>query len=185
MRIASISEIYANNKKVRDRLLSVVSALSDEDAKLTSTTGGWTIAQVIEHISMVERGAASICVRLLKKARDQGLTAGDDLEPSAEFVQRTAEIANVRVEAPEIVRPSEGATISNSLRSLKESSLLFDEIRPLFEKYNACTQKFPHPFLGELTAVEWLMMAGGHEARHLKQIENILEQKSIPAARRA
>ena len=36
------------------------------------------------------------------------------------------------------------------------------------------THKFPHPFFGELSATEWLVLLGGHEARHTAQIERIL-----------
>ena len=47
----------------------------------------------------------------------------------------------------------------------------FQALKPLFEKYDASEPKFPHPYLGDMTAVEWLAMYGAHERRHLRQIE--------------
>jgi hypothetical protein len=39
--------------------------------------------------------------------------------------------------------------------------------------FDGDTHKFPHPYFGPLSAVEWLVLLGGHEARHLQQIKNI------------
>ena len=61
---------------------------------------------------------------------------------------------------------------------MEENRLRLREIQPLFEAYDGDTVKFPHPFLGELSAIEWLVMKGGHEARHTRQIERILEKLS-------
>jgi hypothetical protein len=36
---------------------------------------------------------------------------------------------------------------------------------------------FPHPFFGELSAIEWLCLIGGHEQRHLKQIKRVMAEK--------
>jgi hypothetical protein len=70
------------------------------------------------------------------------------------------------------VRPTGNQTIKESLQKMDEAREELEKLRPLFESVECSDYKFPHPFMGDLTAHEWLALIGGHEARHLKQIKN-------------
>ena len=50
----------------------------------------------------------------------------------------------------------------------------FDMMRSDLENFDLSEPRFPHPFFGDMTAAEWLIVAGGHEHRHTKQIERLL-----------
>jgi len=44
----------------------------------------------------------------------------------------------------------------------------------LFETNDGNQNKFPHPYFGDLSAIEWLVLIGGHEVRHLRQIKGMI-----------
>ena len=68
---------------------------------------------------------------------------------------------------------------------MENSRERLNELRPLFEEFDGDTAKFPHPYFGDLSAVEWLVLLGGHEERHLKQIQtNVGKDRLSPSFRR-
>ena len=177
MKYQTIGDVFAGNEKVRGKFKDVISSLTDEQTSKSIPGEKWTIAQIAEHVSIVDDGIARICGKLLAKAGDDGIRSDGRIELSTDFQMKSDEIGRVKIEAPARVHPtSEGAPIAESVAKMDESSVLFEHLRPLFEKYDCSKHKFPHPFFGDLSAIEWLVLVGGHEARHLKQIQNLLEK---------
>lgn len=176
MNYQNISEIYAANDQIRQRLIKKIGNLTDADAAQLPKGEKWTIAQIVEHLSIVEDGMTKICAKLLAEAQKENKQSDGAARISGDFIKGVTAIANQKLEAPERVRPTGTQTIAESLQKVKENRDRLNDLRPLFETVECSEQKFPHPFLGALTAHEWLIMLGGHEARHVKQIENILEK---------
>jgi hypothetical protein len=171
----TVADIYAENARIREKLRDTVGNLGSEAAGRRAEDGKWTVAELVEHISLVDERMAAICKKLLEKARAEEKAADGKANISEQFFAKAAEIAHTKLEAPEIVRPAEGRTIAESLAKLDDNQRIMEEIRPLFEAFDGSSYKFPHPFFGDLSAQEWLALRGGHEARHLKQIKNIIE----------
>ena len=94
----------------------------------------------------------------------------------SEFLKKADGITDVKLEAPEYVLPVNGRSIADSLHAMEENGRALDELRPRLEEYDCDTHKFPHPYLGDLSALEWLTLAGGHKIRHLRQIKRVLER---------
>jgi hypothetical protein len=176
MKYESIEDIYAGNAKVRERLKATVESMPPEKTSVLPDGERWTIAQVLEHVAMVDEGTVKICAKLLKKAQEAGQTYDGQVVISDKFLQKGAEIATMKVEAPSFVQPSAGKSVTESLAKLDETAESLNEMRPLFESVDGTAFKFPHPFFGDITAQEWLALKGGHEMRHLKQIQRLLEK---------
>jgi hypothetical protein len=174
MKYETIDEIYAGNEKVRARLKDVVGSLPDERATALPEGEKWTVAQIVEHISMVDEGAMRICARLLRKAQEAGRTHDGKVVITEDFLQKGSEIAGIKVQAPDIVQPTGTKSISDSLAKLDENSEQLEKLRELFKSVDGTELKFPHPFFGDISAQEWLSLKGGHEMRHIKQIEKVL-----------
>jgi len=174
MKYESIEQIYAGNNKIRGRLKELVSPLSEAQTSTLPEGEKWTVAQIVEHIAMVDGGAMRICAKLLQKAQAAGKTSDGKVVISDTYLQKGLEIATMKVEAPELVHPNAGQTIQESLGKLDENSEQLDQLRELFESVDGTELKFPHPFFGEISAQEWLALKGGHEMRHIRQIENVL-----------
>ena len=173
MKYESISEIYAANEKVRAQLKGVLSKLTEE--QLTARPDGekWNIQQIVEHISIVDESTMKICAKLLKRAKQGGRIGDGRVAISEHFVQKGQEIARIKVDAPSFVQPTGERTVSDSIAKLDETSERLAEMQPLFESLDCVEAKFPHPFFGDISAQEWLALKGGHEMRHIKQIERL------------
>jgi hypothetical protein len=181
MKYESIADIYSANQKIRERLTSVVSEISPDEAATLPLGEKWTIQQILEHISMVGLGTSRICAKLLAEARTAGKPADGSFALSATFGERAAVIAVTKVEAPSRVQPTGSVTIPAALEGLAAAAEAFDSMRPDMEHLDLSRHTFPHPFFGELTAGEWMVVAGLHEGRHLQQIENVLAKVRAPA----
>ena len=177
MNYQTISDVYAANDKIREKLKAVVSGLTDRQANALPEDEKWTVAQIIEHLSLVEDGMTRISAKLLSEAKAKGAAAADGtVRFSEDFLRKTSEVKNQKVEAPERVHPTGTKTVPESLAKLDENRRKLDDLRPLFESIECSEFKFPHPAFGDISAHEWLALVGGHEARHLAQILRILEK---------
>ena len=175
----TINEIYANNDAIREQTKQLVASLTDEQAAHLPEGEKWTIAHIVEHIAIVQDGMTKISAKLLNEAQSAGKTSDGTVKLSENFMQKAAEAKALKLEAPERVHPSGNQTIAESLRKMDENRQKLEELRPLFESVECSDAKFPHPFMGDLTAHEWLTLIGGHEARHLRQIQNILGKSAV------
>lgn len=171
MHYKTIAEIYDANDRVREELKQTIAGLTDAQASALPEGEKWTIAHILEHISIVGDGMGRICSKLLRKAETEGLQAQGSANLSDGFIQKGSELAAAKVEAPEHVRPTGTVSITESLAKLDHNHSRLEELRPLFESVDTETYKFPHPFLGEMSAAEWLTLIGEHDARHLAQIK--------------
>lgn len=172
----TIADIYTNNDKIRENFLLEIGSFTERQTSSLPEGEKWTISQIVEHVSIVEDGITGICRKLLAKAQAEDKGSDGAVKISDSFLTRGAELAQIRVEAPERVHPVGGKTIAELMAKMQENRGRLDELRPQFENYDCNENKFPHPFLGDLSAAEWLVLIGGHEARHLAQIKNLIEK---------
>lgn len=175
MRYETISEIYEANDKIRARLKETLAGLTDEQIAALPEGEKWTIGQIAEHVSMVGNGIYRICAKLLSKAEAGGRPAAGAIDLNS-FAGKAREMADLKLEAPAMVHPTGTRTVGESLQALEDTHEALRELRPLFEKYDVSEYKFPHPYAGDMSAIEWLVMYGGHEGRHLAQIRRVLEK---------
>jgi hypothetical protein len=176
MNYATIADIYSANEKFRDRLTSTLNGISDAEATTMPEGEKWSIQQIVEHLSMVDEGISRICSKLLTSAKAAARPADGTFKLSDNFAKRAAEIAALRLEAPDRVQPTGNVTIADAMNSIAGNRQVFESLRSDFEKFELAGHTFPHPFFGGLDAGEWLVMAGLHQNRHTKQIERLLER---------
>ncbi|HKP67756.1 MAG TPA: DinB family protein [Pyrinomonadaceae bacterium] len=175
MKFETIADIYDGNAKVRQRLKDLLSSLTDEQVSAAREGELWNVAEIVEHIAIVDESTLKICAKLLKKAEAAG-QAANSVKISDGFMSKSREIAAMKVEAPDFVKPTGERSIEESIARLDENADRAAELRAKFETIDGTSFTFPHPFFGEITAHEWFALKGGHELRHLKQIERLLEQ---------
>ena len=176
MNYQTIDEIYAANEKTYEKLKSLVSNLSDEQANFLPEDEKWTVAKIVEHISMVENGMMRICAKLLREAQAKGETSDGKANITTDFLQKLSGAREQKFQSPEIAHPTGNQTIAESLAKIEENRKTLEEMRPLFESVGCADAKFPHPAFGPLNANEWLALLGGHEMRHAQQIARLLEK---------
>jgi hypothetical protein len=173
MMYKSVDDVFTANEEVRRRLVARVETAGDGQAR--APQGGWTVAEIVEHLSIAEPGITRAIERLLRPRSDsEGRQGG--LQTFAPFsLDEQAEQARGKIEAPEILRPT-GLPLAEGLARLKESRAALAALRPRFESADY-SRRFPHPAFGPLNAAQWLAFIGMHEERHLRQIERILGER--------
>lgn len=172
-----IGDIYAKNDEIHEQTKQFVATLTDEQKTSLPDGEKWTISEIVEHVAIVQDGMAKISAKLLTQAQGAGKSADGAARLSENFMTKAAEAQKLKLEAPDRVRPTGNQTVEESLAKMDETQNLLKDLRPLFESVECSDFKFPHPFMGDLTAHEWLALIGGHEARHLRQISNRLSEK--------
>jgi hypothetical protein len=174
MNYQTIDEIFEGNDRIRARLKDILAPLTDEQVSTLPDPEKWTVAQIVEHIAIVDESTVKICAKLLKKAQVAGRTSNGAVVISDHFLQKGSEIATMKVEAPSFVQPTGTKTVAESLARLDATAEHAAELRELFNSVDGTEFKFPHPFFGDISAQEWMALKGGHEMRHVKQIEKLL-----------
>ena len=144
-----------------------------------ATPDGWSVAEILEHLRMVEAGVARLITKRVGQAREAGLgeeRSTDSVLPT--FEQYRARLDSAVLEAPATVLPRANIDISEDVEGLESSR---EALRAAAVSANGLSIgeiKHTHPVLGEIDLYQWLIFVGQHEGRHRKQIERTLN--SIP-----
>ncbi|MCA1630431.1 MAG: DinB family protein [Acidobacteria bacterium] len=170
----SIEEVFAANEEVRRRLVERAEGLSEEQQGARGADGGWSAADIIEHLSLTERRITRALEGMLPQAAEgeggEGKTNNFTPFSLDAYIERAS---GEKFEAPEYIRPR-GASLTESLAHLKESRTALAGLRPRFDVADF-TAQFPHPAFGPLNLAQWLAFIGIHEERHLRQLERNIE----------
>lgn len=168
---SDLREARTRMNAVREELYRTVEGKSDAELLAPPKDGGWSAAEVLDHLRKAEGGL----VRGL-----EALRRGEPLKvPRRAYWYRlpmSVAFWPVRFSAPKPVRPRPRAEVNprEAVAKLKESRaalLAFvekvgeDEFRKIL---------LPHFVLGRFHGLDWFRFIAGHEARHLGQIRRIL-----------
>lgn len=147
---------------------------SDEAAGADGADEPWRIADVVEHLSLVDRMTAIGLQRALAAAAQAGSIppfpeAGLALSPPA----RTASLPAGRVEAPPAVTPRGDLPVTGLRAALDGARAELLALAPRLVAVDPRAVVLPHPALGELDLLQWFEFLDAHERRHVVQIERI------------
>ena len=131
---------------------------------------------MVEHVGIVEKNITRLCARLIEGAKAEGKLADGNIGVSNETMAKWAASADAKLEAPERVHPTGDVSIADACEQLNTNRDALAALRVDLETYDMSEQKFPHPYFGDLTATEWLVLIGGHERRHTIQIDTLLQK---------
>lgn len=180
MSVRSVEEAIEIIGKMHAELRNEVAGLAEEQQRFRPVADRWTIAEIVEHVAIVQEGMSKITGKLVKDAEAAGARAKPDgsIDPVAtDFIpDRSVQ----RFKAPERVHPSAAATIPESLDKLEKDYQRLCDMRPTIESFDLSAVTFPHPAFGELNGYQWLALLGAHEGRHLQQIREIKENDGYP-----
>lgn len=173
MAYQSLEEIFTSMDETRSRLVERMGALGAGQETARRDGEGWTVAEIVEHLSMVEKQIIKLTNLLLAKAEAEGAQASERFEPVAldKIIERSQ---REKYQAPETARPSGNVSLADSLAVMHASREALHGLRPRLAAANPASVSWPHPVFGALNLYEWLVMIGVHEERHLRQIDDAL-----------
>lgn len=141
----------------------------------------WSVAEILEHLSIVENRIAGILASRIAAARAEGVPEESETGPTVpeSFIPMIRDRSRPRV-ASEASTPGGAmdadaawAALERSRNALREAVLSGDGLA--LGEVTA-----PNPALGELNLYQWIAFVAGHEARHTDQIR---EAAGVLAAR--
>ncbi len=178
----SVTEIFDAIDKTRAGLSAALESASIEHESLRDSPERWSVAEIAEHLAIIEERVGQLTALTLAKAESEGAPraaeagriATIDLRAAAERASRE------KYQAPEMALPKGGVSIADALARLRASRAALHELRPRIEALDLSEYKYPHPAFGPLNLYQWLAFVGLHEERHRRQIEGL--KNSLAAA---
>ena len=137
---------------------------------------GWSVAEILEHLAIVETGITALLAGRIAESRATGLGAeadeagGATLDP-ARLLDRSRKIT-----AGEASQPREGLDADAAWGRLSERRAALRALLRDADGLALSTVVAPHPLLGTLDVYGWVAFIAGHEGRHAAQIAEMGEK---------
>ncbi len=182
MTFRSIAEALQIIGAKHTELRQEVEGLAEAQHNFRAHDDCWTIAEIVEHLSVVQEGMGKITSKLLREAEAAGKLARPDRTFEPVTTGFVPDRSTQRFQAPANVRPQGGIPITDSLDKLHKDYDRLQEMRPRIEAVDLGAFTFPHPAFGDLSGYQWLGLLGVHEDRHIQQIREIKSADQYPGA---
>ena len=176
---ARLAETRDYVEEKRNELLQSFAGETRDRLTTHPSTGGWSVAEILDHLGIVESGIARLIAKRAGRARETGLGEEKSTEsvlPS--FDSHRTKLDSMKMESPETVKPRANIDLNGVLQGLETSRASLRTAVATANGLSLSEIKHTHPLLGELDLYQWLIFLGQHEVRHRKQIERTLN--SIP-----
>ena len=156
----------------RDGVIEAVKGLSDAQWKFKPAPDRWSIAEITEHLALIE----GLVTNILQKLPQAPPGAPDrDTKQADEMILARVPDRSTKVQAPPdavpIGRWTPGEALDHFLANRAEVTNL------LRSSSDLRGHVINNPVLGPLDGYEWILTVAAHSARHTKQI---LEVKADP-----
>ena len=176
-------EVLAHLDHFRAVLREAVEDVSAARREARPAPNRWSVAEILEHLGMVEGGITRLLRKQLDEARAGGLGPEQDSGPVVPSVPVPLVLdRSFRIEAIPRVLPTSGLSADASWQVLEERRKALREfvIEADGLALGEVVIPVPHPRLGPLNGWQWLVFLGAHEGRHAGQIRE-LAQTGPPA----
>ncbi|MFC7687945.1 DinB family protein [Ureibacillus sp. GCM10028918] len=152
--------------RIREEIMKSVQTLTDDQLNTVVTEGTWSIAQVLEHLYMMEVNV----VRLIQLA----LSKEDEFEAPGSFPLSVIADRSIKISAPEYLIPSSNFQTLHELKEkLSASRASIEKVLQEHSEEELNQKTFAHRRFGVLSLNQWIALIGYHEQRHIGQIEEI------------
>jgi hypothetical protein len=163
----------------RRELLATLEGVPGETLCRKAGPDRWSVAEILDHLRMVESGIARLITKRVGQAKEAGIGEEKSTAPVLpSFDRYAAQLDSSILQSPSTVKPKDNVDISEALDGLAGSR---EALRAAVISANGVALgdiKHTHPILGELDLYQWLIFLGQHEGRHKKQIDRTLKSIS-------
>lgn len=150
---------------IRKDVWNCVEGLSEAQLNEQIEKGKWTIAQVLEHLYLMEQTIVANATQAMKQEGDHPTSS----KPFQITLDRSR-----KADAPPPLIPSSGfitkAEVAKKLNESRESLIRLVSGR---SKSELEQKSFSHPIFGLMDINQWITFIGVHEQRHLAQIQEL------------
>ena len=166
-----IAELFDFIDRQRLDLEQAVAELPLSDLTVRPEPDRWSVAEILEHLVLIERGLAALFARWLAPGSLEGLTAEESSSPIlpeidiAPALDRSRRMKTFKSGEPggQLSVAESWLALDDARRAVKEAIALGDGLA-LGEIIHL------HRALGRMNMYEWITFVGTHMARHAAQI---------------
>jgi len=131
--------------------------------------GRWSVAENLEHITVVEQRIVKGLERTLQGPADMTKRAALTDEEVAQKVDTVTE----PLLAPEAVRPGSRWPSAELLKEFDATRQRTMEFAAALGGKDLRHHFMPHPYFGDLDGYQWLIVIASHAVRHCRQCEAV------------
>lgn len=140
---------------------------------------GWSVAEILEHVGLVEGRLEKLFASKVAEARAAGLGAEQASLPDLHPWDRSRVLDRSRaVTAGEAVRPTGKLDPDAAWLAVERAFEAFRETVRASDGVPLGRIVQPHPVFGPMNLYGWAEFVGGHEARHAAQIIDLRSRLS-------
>ena len=174
-----LAELLQYVELQRESLLAAVASVPESRRDQRPDPAVWSVAEVLEHLGIVELGVAQLIMRRIERAHEAGLSAETETASLLDSLDGFPLLdRSTTMPAPDLVRPSGQQTARAGLETLTRSRETFRAAVAGADGLALGSVTARHPLLGPLTLYQWVLFIGKHECRHAMQIRDIARRFS-------
>lgn len=160
----------------RELLRQAVNGLSAEQRSFRPAADRWSVADCIEHLTIVE----NFTLKSIQQLLGQPPAGTPDTSGKDQIILDNVPARKTRVKGPEAVMPTgrwpDFDDLLAQFEAVRQRSIGFAETTQADLRAYA----FPHPFLGPLDCYQWLLFLATHCERHVRQMEEVKSDPAFP-----
>lgn len=168
--------LFARLAETRDLVHRTAQGLSPEQLQYRPAPDRWSVAENLEHITLVEQRILTGLMRTLDQLPDPAKKSAMTDERLFQNFGRVVQ----PLTAPEPLRPTARWPLTELLPKFdaaRQSTLAF--AATACEKDLRC-YCMPHPAFGEMDCYQWFILMAGHTARHCNQCGAVKSSSGYP-----
>jgi uncharacterized damage-inducible protein DinB len=169
-----IQELLDHITGARQELRDAVDSVPVDHRQARPTPDAWSVAEVLEHLAVVETNVA----RMLSKKIAEGREAGLGVETESSSVVNPRHVATMRdrsrrIETGDATRPTSSLSASAAWEAAESARATMRQVMIDSDGLALAEISAPHRIFGPLNVYEWIAFIGNHESRHAAQIREI------------
>lgn len=172
----TIPQLIKDATTARNRLVGCIEGLSNTQGYFKPTSDAWSIAEIVEHLVIAERGSLN---RVWSAAdglrRNRPVWAGEPLHRGKSIEEVVAETWIPHQPAPEVAMPRRFGPLAFWRVAIQCNQLLLEATPSTLVDLNPTEIITAHPISGPWDALQWLSFIRFHIDHHRQQIERIIQ----------
>jgi hypothetical protein len=171
---AHLVEVLARLDRSRSQLGAAVETIAVPLRQQRPAPERWSVAEVLEHLSLVERLITGRMADAIAAARGQGLPAENAARvPLADAIESRMANRTTRRDAPQATIPTGTIDAAAAWQAIEDGHRRLRALAAAADGLALGEVIFEHPFFGPMTAYQWVELMAAHEGRHTEQIKEI------------
>jgi DinB superfamily len=160
--------------ETRDALVETTTDLSPSQWDYKPAPDRWSIAEIVEHVTLVETRIHAIVERM-----SDAPEPAPGWEPAAvdDFIIAQVPDRSSKSQAPGPICPTQRWSGPEALEQFLEKR---EQTTRLLASSPLRGRVLPHPVLGPWDGYQWLLAAAAHSARHTEQIREVKACQHFP-----